>query len=91
VYDRTEQGLIQVNLGYLADEHQLALDIGPIEKDAHDRWVAPVSTPAGLPPNLSREQLEAQLQELAARLRSENEVDVLFVLPAGSDPTVGVG
>lgn len=81
VYEDTEQGLIQVNLGYLADQHQLSLDIGRMEKDSAGRWIVPLATPAGLPPSLSPEQYSTALQELAQRLQSEHQLQVQFAMP----------
>ena len=83
LYENTEQGLIQVNLGYLSDKLQCPLDIGPMEKDGQGRWVVPISTPQGLPSDLAPEQFEEELRELARRLGEEHQLAVEFVVPSG--------
>lgn len=81
LYEETEQGLIQVSLGYLADRRHLAIDIGRMEKDDQGRWIVPIVLPGGLPADLSTEQYEAELKEVAQQLQTENQLQVLFVSP----------
>ena len=83
LYENTEQGLIQVNLGYLSDKLQCPMDIGLMEKDEQGRWRVPVSTPQGLPTDLSSEQYKEELRELAQRLRDEHRLAVEFVVLSG--------
>jgi hypothetical protein len=49
-------------------------------QDLQGFWVTTVSTPAGLPTNLSRDQLEARLNELSVRLKTEYDVAAMFFL-----------